>query len=213
MCSRNSDSSKARLDPWCFMIEAGSMSAEGEIEALRGRLDELARDTNNELIERYELRRPPMPPGLYWRMRWLAGWVVRWLKSMPIWRSRPWPVSLRQARSARAKPFLIWAVGTDRETLRAACGGFSRMQSSWRGFAPVLVTDVADFAFFSRLGWLVEYLPRLAGAGPSYAERKLKFLTRVYHGVPALPLSVGLITDCPARELRRWLSIPDKHPK
>jgi hypothetical protein len=181
------------------------MSLEEQIGALRRRLDELARDADDELIERYELRRPPMPPGLYWRLRWLAGWVLRWLKSTPVWRSEPWPVSLKHAANAKAKPLLIWAIGADRDSVRAACDGISRLQSSWDGFALVLITDVADFAFFSRLGWLVEYLPRLVGEGEPYEERKLKFLARLYRGIPALPVSIGLETDCRAETVRRWL--------
>jgi hypothetical protein len=85
------------------------------------------------------------------------------------------PESQAGCNSARAKPSLIWAVGTDRETLREACSGFARMQESLPGFAPVLVTDVADFAFFSRLGWLVEYLPELPAKGSHTRSAKRGF--------------------------------------
>jgi hypothetical protein len=181
------------------------------MEALRSHVDELARARNDDdpLTTRYALRRPPLPPGLYWQLRWLAGRIVRWLEAMRILRPDPWPASLRQAAtSAGAKPLLIWAVGTDRETLREACGGFAKLQESHPEFAPVLVTDVADFAFFSRLGWLVEYLPRLVGEGQPYEERKVKFLARLYHGAPALPVSVGLETGCQVDDIRRWLCSP-----
>ena len=87
---------------------------------------------------------------------------------------------------------LIWAVGADPETLREACTGLSEQWDSLPGFAPVLITDVADFAFFSRLGWLVEYLPRLTGQGVAYEERKLKYIARLYRGAPVLPVSAGL---------------------
>ena len=183
------------------------MSLEEEIEALRRHLDQLACDPDDELIERYELKRPPMPPGLYWRLRWLAGWVLRWLKPIWIWRPDPWPVSLKQAAAnAKAKPLLIWAVGAHRDMLRDACGGFSCLGHALPEFAPVLITDVADFALFSRLGWLVEYLPRLAGEGEPYEERKVRFLARLYHGAPALPLSAGLEMDSQGDDIRRWLN-------
>lgn len=50
------------------------------------------------------------------------------------------------------RPFMIWALDTDRDTLRAACRGFETLRTTLPGFVPVLVTNVADFAFFSRLG-------------------------------------------------------------
>jgi hypothetical protein len=111
---------------------------------------------------------------------------------MRIWRPDPWPVALRHANTnGKAKPLLVWAVGTDRDTLRRGCEGLSRQLGSTSRVAPVLVTDVADFAFYSRLGWLVEYLPRLAGEGEPYEERKLKFLARLYEGARVLPVSAG----------------------
>ena len=183
------------------------MSLEQEIEALRRQLDQLATETDDGLTERYELTRPPMPPGLYWRLRWLAGRILRSLKPMWIWRSDAWPAGLRQGdANARAMPLLIWAVGADRDTLRKACDGFSRLQVSLPGFAPVLVTDVVDFAFFSRLGWLVEYVPQLVGKGEPYDDRKMRFLARLYQGAPALPVSAGLDVDCQADDIQRWIA-------
>ncbi|MGH8167018.1 MAG: hypothetical protein ACREQ1_07250, partial [Woeseiaceae bacterium] len=184
-----------------------TMSLEEEIEALRRHLDQLASCADDELIDRYELKRPPMPPGLYWRSRWLAGLILRWLRSMPIGRPNPWPVSLEQsAARANARPLLIWAVGGDRDTLRDACREFASLADALQGFAPVLVTDVADFAFFSRLGWLVEYLPRLTGQGEPYEARKMRFLARLYHGAPVLPLSAGSAPASRKDDIRRWLN-------
>jgi hypothetical protein len=176
------------------------------METLRQRLDDLARVEDDSFTTRYALRRPPLPPGLYWQLRGLAGRVLRRLEAMGILRPDPWPASLKQAAtSARAKPFLIWAVGTERDTLREACSGFSRLQGSLPGFAPVLVTDVADFAFFSRLGWLVEYVPELSGQGEPYGETKARFLARLYPGAPVFPARAGLESGSRAEELRRWL--------
>lgn len=180
-----------------------AVTIEYEVKALREYLDQLARDEDDELISRYELKRPPMPPGLYWRLRWIAGWILRSLRPLLVWRPDPWPVVLKQAYRARMRPVLIWAIGVDRGTLRAACDGFARMQDSPLRLAPVLVTDVADFAFFSRLGWLVEYVPKLAGEGPSYDERKARLLARLYRRLPALPVAVGLAEKCPTKYLRR----------
>lgn len=177
-----------------------------EVEALRRHLERLASNPDTDLDGRYGLERPPMPPGWYWRLRWLAGGILRWLRSVWIRRPAPWPVSLRQGSAgARAKPLLIWAISSDRDTLRHACGDFARLEESWRGYAPVLVTDVADFAFFSRLGWLVEYVPRLAGEGKPYDERKIRLLARLYHGAPVLPVRAIREAGSRGEEIRRWL--------
>lgn len=177
-----------------------------EIETLQQHLRELASHTDDELTARYQIKRSPRPVGLYWQLRRMVGWMVRWFEARWPWRKDPWPVSLRQqSTNANAKPLLIWAVGTSRGTLREACTGLSRRWDSLPGFAPVLITDVADFAFFSRLGWLVEYLPRLAGQGEPYEERKLKYLARLYRGAPVLPVSAGLEAGRES-DLRRWLA-------
>lgn len=183
-----------------------AVSLEEQFETLRRHLDELACCVDDELVNRYELKRPPMPPGLYWRLRWLAGWVLRRVKSMPVWRPDPWPAVLKTDESVRkGRPLLIWALGVDRETLREACDGICRLRSSLPGFAPVLVTDVADFAYFSRLGWLVEYLPRLMGDGEPYYERKMRFVARLYRGAPAMPVSAGLEVADRATDIGRWI--------
>jgi hypothetical protein len=62
-------------------------------------------------------------------------------------------------------------------------------------FVPILVTDVPDFAFFSRLGWLVEYVPTLAPPAGDYAERKRRYLAWRYRDAPALPASAGLTAE------------------
>ena len=168
-------------------------SLKEEIKALEQHLRELAAHTDDELAERYLIKRSPRPEGLYWQLRGVVGTVLRWFQARWPWRPDPWPVSLRQnSTPPQSTPLVIWAVGTSRETLREACTNLSERWDSFPGFAPVLITDVADFAFFSRLGWLVEYLPRLAGQGEPYEERKLKYLARLYRGAPVLPVSAGL---------------------
>lgn len=168
-----------------------NMTLGDDIEALRQHLEDLAVYSDDELA-RYELSRPSKPPGFYWQLRWLAGRILRWFEAMGLKQTDRWPVGLKHHGSARAKPLLIWAVGADREAIRRACRGFAEVRTDLSGFAPVLVTDVADFAFFSRLGWLVEYLPTLSGEGQPYEQRKARFLARLYRGAPALPVSAVL---------------------
>ena len=172
---------------------------------MRQQFAALAASRDDELA-RFELRWPPMPPGLYWRMRWLVGFLLRCLEWMKLKKPDAWPVSLRHSPgNARARPYLIWALGTDKETLRRACRGFAEIGAALPGFVPVLVTDVPDFAFFSRLGWLVEYVPELPGAGESYAVRKAQFIARLYRTAPVVPVSVGLQAGEHAAEIRSGL--------
>ena len=63
------------------------------------------------------------------------------------------------------------------------------------GWAPVLVTDVADFAFFSRLNWLVEYVPSLSAPADGYFEHKLRYLAWRYRDVPALSVTAEIKGD------------------
>jgi hypothetical protein len=178
------------------------MGIRDEIDALREHLEDLASGSDVALA-RYELIHPPRPPGLYWQLRWLAGRFLRWMEAKGIKPANRWPVGLKHRGDARDKPLLIWAVGEDPDKLRAACRRFSELLPERCGFAPVLVTDVADFAFFSRLGWLVEYVPKLSGEGLSYEERKTRFLARLYRGAPALPASAA---DAPWEEIRVHLA-------
>ena len=172
------------------------MGTRDEIEALRQHLDDLAGHSDVDLA-RYELIHPPRPPGLYWQLRWLAGRILRWLEFKGLKRANRWPVGLKRHAKARDKPLLIWAIGENPDRLRVACRRLSEMLPKRCGFAPVLVTDVAAFAFFSRLGWLVEYVPTVAGRGQTYEERKARFLARLYQGAPVLTISAVL-------ESRSW---------
>jgi hypothetical protein len=171
------------------------VSLRSDIERLRQRLEQLAGEADVDLAKRYALR--PLPgekPNLYRRLRRAGGRVLRRFGLKPPPTPELWSPGLEHvAGSDEAKPLVIWALGMDRETLRAACHGFERLRAEMPGFAPVLVTDVADFAFFSRLGWLVEYVPPLSAPAGEYAGRKQRHLARLYRDALALPASVGLM--------------------
>ena len=179
------------------------MGIRDEIEALRKHLDDLAGYSDVDLA-RYELIHPPRPPGLYWQLRWLAGRFLRWLEAKGLKYRDRWPVALKHQGSARDKPLVIWAIGEDPDRLRTACGRFADMLRERSGFAPVLVTDVADFASFSRLGWLVEYVPPISGEGPPYGERKTRFLAKLYRGAPVLPIN-AVLENRPWKDIRAAL--------
>jgi hypothetical protein len=188
------------------------MNVEDEIRQLRRHVESLAAGPEEDLA-RYALRWPPMPPGFYWRMRWLVGCILRCFEWMKLKKPDSWPVSLRHSpANSRARPYLIWAVGTDRATLRSACSGFVELGAHLPGFVPVLVTDVPDFAFFSRLGWLVEYVPELQGAGTSYAARKTRFIARLYSHAPVVSVAIGLQAREQADEIWRVIFSNSRGP-
>lgn len=168
------------------------MNPHERYENLRQHLAALAGESEPELPRRYALR--PLPtekPSLYRRFRRAVG---HFLRSMGLRREtslEPWLTELNHIDYGEApRPLLIWAVGIDRDSLRRACNRFIELQAASPGWAPVLVTDVADFAFFSRLNWLVEYLPTLSAPAEGYFERKQRYLAWRYQGAPALPATL-----------------------
>jgi hypothetical protein len=186
------------------------MSPGADIAALRARIAALAAG-DDPSRHRYTLGVPPLPQGWYRRLRWGVARMLIAMERLGLKPPAPWLPALRHADGAdRARPWLIWAEGIDRDTLRAACRGFQSLQASLPGRAPVLVTDVPDFAFYSRLGWLVEFLPELSGEGESYRRRKAAFLARLYGNAPALPATVGLEMDARLPEVREWVLNHDR---
>jgi hypothetical protein len=170
------------------------MSLRMEIETLRRHLEQLAGEADADLSRRYALR--PLPterPSLYRRVRTFFGRVLRRLGLKKPAAPELWLAGLEHvAESEGAEPLVIWALGVDRDALHAACRGFEKLHAELPGFAPVLVTDVADFAFFARLGWLVEYVPALSAPAQAYAQRKERYLAWRYRDALTLPAAVGL---------------------
>lgn len=113
-----------------------------------------------------------------------------------------WLPTLKHAQTnGESRTILIWALDTSKEDLRRACEGFLKRLNSESGTLPVLVTDVADFAYFSRLQWLVEYVPTLTGEGPSYRERKLHYLAWRYRDALVVPASAGVACETDWNEM------------
>jgi hypothetical protein len=149
------------------------------------------------LLTHYDLLRRKPPQSLQeklWRAarQWLAAAKLR----PPHVTKYPWLPGLKHAATTEhAKVLLIWAFGAQRDELRRACEGFTQRLKGQNDFVPVLVTNVADFAWFSRLGWLVEYLPELGGKGRSYQERKRAYLAWRYRDANIVPMSAGLASE------------------
>lgn len=170
---------------------------------MRRYLDDLAAIQDDDL-NLYSMSWPSMPPGWYWRLRWLAAMILRWAESIKLRRGDSWPVRLKQADGiANAAPLLVWAVGMAETQVPVVCHRVTALQRMLPGLAPVLVTDFPAFSEFSRLRCLVEYLPTLSGSGEPYEERKMRMLARLYSGSLALPIQVLIGTDS---EFEKWVA-------
>jgi hypothetical protein len=179
------------------------MSLRAETERLRRELARLASRADSELISRYALWHPPgQRRTLYRRIRRALGRFLRRTGLRPTQTEEPWLPGLKHAEAGDGTgAVVIWAVGTNLEELRDACAGFQGLLAAMPDRSPVLITDVADFAYFSSLGWLVEYVPTLSEPASNYRERKQCYLAWRYRDAPALPVSLGLHQDVQIEEL------------
>jgi hypothetical protein len=179
------------------------MSLHSEIIDLRESLWKLADEVDLYQVQRYAIKFPPPENlGLYRRMRRSIGRVLRQLGLRHPPPVEPWLAGVSYVpHSEKTKALVIWALGTGRHDLRRACERLRALQPELQGRAPVLVTDVADFAFFSRLGWLVEYVPALTPCIHDYAGKKLRYLAWRYRDAPAVPVTAGLRDELAARDL------------
>jgi len=180
------------------------LSHRTEMNSLRRLLKQLAGEFDTDLSRRYALVFwPPEDLSLYQRLRIIAGRLLRWLGLLrPHPPPKPWLTELKFVDYGNtAKPLLIWATDIGRDELRSACDGIRELLAGSPGWAPVLVTDVADFAFFSRLNWLVEYVPSLSAPADGYSAHKLQYLAWRYRNVPALPVTADIQEDMSLEDL------------
>lgn len=160
---------------------------------LRATLRRMAADPEWDMLVRYELL--PQQPAPTFLKRWDQR-LGRWLRVLGLSRARyrkqRWLPGLKHGEHARAtRTLALWCDLEDREQSREACRRLHEFLAGQNDFCPVLITPLADFAFYSRLGWLVEYLPAL-GCDEAYRERKRRYLAWRYREATALPLSAGL---------------------
>ncbi len=181
------------------------MNLDDEINAVRQSVRQLASSAEPRMTRKYALWHPVgQRRTLYRRFRKSLGRFLRAVRLRPTAPAEPWRPALKHAGfSDQARAFIIWAVGVDPESLRRTCTGFERKLDASPGWVPVLVTDVSDFKFFSRLGWLVEFVPSFVSHAGAYRERKLCHLAWLYRDAPILPASAGLADDVPLEELLR----------
>jgi hypothetical protein len=182
------------------------LSVIAEAKALRRELEARAAKPDWNLLTSYDLLRKKAPSSLRERVWRRVRHLLASIKLIsPHVTQYPWlPTLKHRPISGNVRTVMIWALGADRHQLRAACEGFSKKLQGSDNLAPVLVTDIADFAFYSRLGWLVEYVPSLSGEGPLLQQRKPAYLAWRYRDACILPLSAGLVGD---REWRALLNL------
>jgi len=168
-----------------------------ETSALRRDLAMLAANQEWDFLTRYDLLAKKSPLILRDRIfRFARKMLAKTGVFPPYVTQYGWQPILKHApRSENGRILLIWALGMECAKLRSVCEEFSRKLSNNPLLIPVLVTDVADFVYFSRLGWLVEYLPRLEGAGQSYRMRKQRYLAYRYRNALIVHASAELTNE------------------
>ena len=161
---------------------------------LRTQLRAWASTPDWRLMARYELPPQQLPSSRQRRLSLRVGRIFRILGlDRTRYLNRPWHGGLKHALCPpHAKLLLFWAETLDQRYIHDACNGAKHLLESHPEFLPVLVTDLADFVFYSRLQWLVEYLPRL-GDDAAYYDRKKCYLAWRYRHALALPLAAGLV--------------------
>ncbi len=154
----------------------------------------------DELVSKYEiLPRPvlltvrsgvPLRTRFY---RWFRDCLRRLGLIKPSQTALAWSPKLKHVPvEGDARVMLFWAVGQyDKETLRleltAALERF-KSQGGGAGVLGVLLTNMPDFAFYSRLGWLVEYLPAESEVFGTYSQKKLRYLAWRYKHAAVVPV-------------------------
>ena len=183
------------------------MSLASQTSALRKQWQQWAADPEWPLLVRYELQPQKSSPWWYRLSQWPGRRLRLWGLSRGKYKTQTWHPGLKHAWPAetgnanRPRPLLLWADLNDLAETRTACQTVQERLANQSGLCPVLVTGVADFAFYSRLGWLVEYLPTLSPASGApteekgYDQRKQRYLAWRYRDALVLPLSAGLASQ------------------
>jgi len=173
--------------------------------ALRHKLAGLAAQPPWDFLARHDLLTHKRPKTLARRLWRIGRNVLTRFKILPPHvTSYPWFATLKHVPKAQAPTtLLIWAVDVQQDKLRKACAAFAARLAENENLAPVLVTDVADFALYSRLGWLVEYVPDLQPRGRAYKESKLGYLAWRYRNAVIVPLAAAFASEMDWQKLLR----------
>lgn len=169
-----------------------------ESELLRQRILTLAAQPEWDLLLRHDLLADKPPSGLMNRSyRSVRRFLGKIGMLPPQLTAYPWLATLRHGKcpESNARLFLLWGLGMSKDATRSACGKILQRLDAKRDLSIVLVTDRADFAFYSRQKILVEYLPDLPGEGMDYQTRKQRYLAWRYRNALHVPLAAGELDD------------------
>ena len=174
-----------------------------EAQALRKTFAAWAAEPEWALLRRYDLlrRNPALSLGERWFSR-MKNLLARFGLVPPHVTKYSWLPTLKHGQyDGSSTILLIWALGIEGNDLRAVCQGFLKRLDTAHEIVPVLITDYADFSYFSRLKWLVEYVPEFSGTGPSYQQRKKHYLAWRYRDALIVPASAGRASEAEWNEV------------
>ncbi len=180
------------------------MSVHDEAMSLREAFRVLSADMDKSVLLRYSLPQH----GMWRRSLQKCATVLseRGLKLGYVPR-HVWPAGLKHGLSgAGRRTLLVWAPGVEvmhgsSLDVREVCLGFGRLLENTSEFVPVLVTDKPEFAFYSRLGWLVEFLPTLSADAQAYRDDKLRYLAWRYRDAVLVPAVAAFVSESDWRTL------------
>ena len=150
----------------------------------------------SEIVSKYEILPRPVlltvrsaVPLRLWVFRVVRDWLIALRLIQPGQFDSAWSPRLKHVPAEQgARVVLFWAVDAyDKQDLRVALTAQLERFRSQGGGLGVLVTNVPDFAFYSRMGWLVEFLPVLPGDREAYAQQKLRYLAWRYRDAAVVP--------------------------
>ncbi|MFW8567273.1 hypothetical protein [Orrella sp. 11846] len=178
-------------------------AVELETKPLREQFKRWQNAPDAHLLWRSDLIVLKQPPGIRNRFRRrLSHWFMKLGIHHKDWGRYDWSATLKHQSLEHGETdnplmtVLVWAVGHSRSDVRQGC---ERLNQYFRSqkivVVPVLVTDVPDFAWYSRLSWLIEYLPKLTTIDESYTDRKSAHLAWLYHDASIIPLSAAFLNE------------------
>lgn len=172
--------------------------------AIRNELANLRLHPDLKLLITYDLLAQGKPKYIFKILNKISVFLSSFRHTQAILTKYKWNPSLKHGKKINeGRILLIWGCGIEKKKLRDCCEGLFKLINESNFFIPVLVTDIADFSYFSRLGWLIEYLPEISGDGHSYQKRKKNYLAWRYKEAVIVYATVGLLSKAEFTELTR----------
>ena len=106
-----------------------------------------------------------------------------------------WNSGLKHYTGKSKHTILVVDNVNDKEKIFKVCTNLKNIFLSLNETSIVLITNYADFHFYSRLGWMIEYLPSALPNSSLYIAQKKQYLAWRYKNSTVLPLSLGFLPD------------------